>query len=105
MFKLIDDVFDLITIFNIFLAGWGVYAWATLFKMNHTKYRLLYILWILISVVFCGLYITIAINTEPGQLLEQAPLYMVLIRLAITLVLSASSITAEVMRQLRRGKR
>jgi len=96
-----EFLFYLVAMLNVGLAIWSTIEWGLCYKINHTKYRLLYLAWILISLAFCGLYLGITFSTTPGNILE-APWYMISIRPAITAVLAVSAVTAEMMRFLRR---
>ena len=105
MLTVIEYLFYIVAILNVGLATFSIVEWSINYKANHTRYRWLYLLWILISFLFCGLYLDIVFSTVPKNIVANATVHMLIIRPAITLVLAASALTAEIMRYIRlRGK-
>ena len=96
---MLEDIFDYVIILNIALAGVGLYEWVLSYKANHSRYRLLYIAWIIATSLAGISYVIISFNA-PVMTVNVA-----LIRLCISLFLAVGAITAEVIRDLRkRGK-
>lgn len=99
--KFVHILFDSSAVINIMLAAWGLFSWGRLFLDNHTKFRWLYLLWILVSIVTGILYAFITLNDDYGMSFVNVAPYMILIRPVMTLTLASSSVTAEVMRYIR----
>jgi NADH:ubiquinone oxidoreductase subunit 6 (subunit J) len=99
--QFLEVLFYSVAIMNIILAIVSIFEWGGNYRANHTRYRWLYAIWILISILFGGLYIYIAIDFTPGSYLANATISSIIIRPTISLVLGASTITAETVRHLR----
>lgn len=102
LMEFVEDLFFAVGIFNVFLAIYSSIAWGMCFAINHTRYRWLYLLWIIISLVICILYADITFTMPPGNILAGGSLAMIIIRPLITLILGTSALTAETMRFLRK---
>jgi hypothetical protein len=100
MADFIENTFYVVAVINIILAIWSMIEWGICFKINHTKYRWLYLLWIFTSFTICILYLGITLSTNPGNIMN-APWYMIAIRPILTSVLASSALTAEAMRIMR----
>ena len=95
-----ENVFFVVAVINIVLAILSTARWFRAWKINHTKYRWLYLVWIVVSLSICTLYIGITLSTTPGNILL-APWYMIAIRPILTITLAASALTAEMMMIMR----
>jgi hypothetical protein len=95
MSEIITISFNLVTILNILLAVFSLYEWAYNFKANHSRFRVLYIFWIIVSLFTVFVYSMVAFN-HPVLSINSA-----LARVLMTTILSMSCVTAEVIRGMR----